>query len=170
MRLHDRDPRFDIGQTGGRHEHGPWCKPRLSMRRQLQNKFVLSVMGTDVATNLKWILSSNSLCVMPRPTVESWFLESWLRPGVHYAEVADDFSDLPQVLDHYLAHSEEAEAIVRNARAHARMFMDPAVERLVGLLVLQRWFDLARVGPETDPLTLDESRDLEGAALSEFHA
>lgn len=143
VRLHDRDPRFDIGQTKGRHQAGPWCKDRLSVREQLGNKFVISVEGNDVATNLKWILASNSLCVMPRPKIESWFLEGWLQPGVHYALVQDDFCDLQAVIDRYSDCPDEAEAIIARANAHAKEFMDPRRELALGLLVLERYFSLA---------------------------
>lgn len=135
---HDH-PLCDVGQTRP-DEDVPWMKPRLSIAEQLAHKFVFSIEGNDVATNLKWVLSSNSLCVMPRPKVQSWFLEGALEPGVHYAEIAPDFSDVGAVLEHYLAHPGEAEAIIRNAHAHVARFRDPDLEELFSLLVLERYF------------------------------
>jgi len=45
----------------------PYARPKMSIDEQLKYKFVLSLEGNDVATNLKWIMSSNSVCIMPRP-------------------------------------------------------------------------------------------------------
>ena len=38
-----------------------------------------------------WAMSSNSVCVMPKPKYESWFMEGKLKDGVHYIKVKDDF-------------------------------------------------------------------------------
>ena len=51
------------------------------MYDNLNYKFILAIEGYDVATNLKWIMSSNSLAVMPRPTYATWFMEGTLIPG-----------------------------------------------------------------------------------------
>ena len=53
-------------------------KPRLSIKEQLRSKFVVSIEGNDVATNLKWIMSSNSVCMMPEPKFETWYKEGTL--------------------------------------------------------------------------------------------
>ena len=57
----------------------------------------MSLEGIDVATNLKWIMSSNSLCFSPKLRYETWFMEGKLVPGVHFVEVRDDFDDLAEV-------------------------------------------------------------------------
>ncbi len=44
-----------------------WKAEKLSLKQHLQYKFILSIEGNDVATNLKWIMSSNSLCMMCKP-------------------------------------------------------------------------------------------------------
>jgi hypothetical protein len=80
---------------------------------------------------------------MRRPRFETWFLESWLRPGEHYVELADDFSDLAEKVEHYNAHSGEAQRILDNAHAFVAPFRDETQEELVSLLVLQRYFELS---------------------------
>ena len=46
-------------------------------------------------------MSSNSVCVMPKPKYESWFMEGKLEDGVHYIEVKDDFSDAQEKIEFY---------------------------------------------------------------------
>ena len=42
-----------------------------------KHKFILCIEGNDVASNLKWVMSSNSVAVMPKPKFESWFMEKY---------------------------------------------------------------------------------------------
>ena len=44
----------------------------------------MALEGNDVASNLKWVMSSNSIAVMPRPTCETWYMEGKLIPNYHY--------------------------------------------------------------------------------------
>jgi hypothetical protein len=86
---------------------------------------------------------------MAKPKFETWFLESRLLPGVHYAEMAEDFSNLQQVFDHYESHPEEALNIIRQAQAYTRQFLDAAFERLLAQHVCQAYFDA--VSPHAKP-------------------
>ncbi|PMH45988.1 lipopolysaccharide A protein [Vibrio sp. 10N.286.49.B3] len=117
--------------------------PKMSIEDQLKYKFVLSLEGKDVATNLKWIMSSNSVCIMPKPEYETWFMEGRLEAGVHYIEVKDDFSDLLEKMDYYLANEEEALAIVRNANQWVEQFKDADREVLIAQHVANRYFKLS---------------------------
>lgn len=90
--------------------------------------------------NLKWVMSSNSVGVMPRPKYESWFMEGRLQPGVHYIEIKDDYSDLEDKIQYYSTHVEEAEAIIRNAHAFVEQFRDKEREELISILVLEKYF------------------------------
>jgi hypothetical protein len=148
-------PLCDIGHVNPENEELPkeCCKPRMSMAGQLKYKFILSMEGWDVASNLKWVAQSNSLCFMPKPKFESWFLERQLGPGVHYVQVRDDFSDIPEKVSHYTTHPEEAKAIIRNFQAYHQSFTNPRHELLAGLLTVAKYFhfsgqtDLSRVLP-----------------------
>lgn len=138
------DGNHDIGyveQPRMESRFGPTEK--LGVKEQLENKYVISVEGYDVATNLKWIMASNSLCLMPRPKYETWFMEGTLRAGVHYAEVRPDFEDLDEKIAHFEANPGEAEHIIRNAKQHSRQFENEDQERLISLLVLQKYFELS---------------------------
>lgn len=139
--LYQGDPRFDIGFVGPVRFGLKAASQRLSIDDQLQYRYILSIEGNDVATNLKWIMASNSLCLMPAPKFETWFMEGTLQPGVHYVSLAPDLGDLPEKVDHYNRHPEEAEAIIANANLYVAGFKDPATEELISLLVLQKYFE-----------------------------
>ncbi len=141
--LYATDPAYDIGDSGERTVGKPIHKPFLTVPEQLRYRFVISVEGNDVATNLKWILSSNSLCFMPRPRFETWFMEGRLIAGRHYVELRDDFADLPEKIAHYREHPEDAHVILDQAHAHVARFSDPVREELVGLLVMRKYFRLS---------------------------
>ena len=66
----------------------------MSIDNQLKFKFIISVEGNDSATNLGWILLSNSIPICPKHFIETWNIESKLEPWKHYVPVQNDFSDL----------------------------------------------------------------------------
>ncbi|MBW3096776.1 glycosyl transferase family 90 [Pseudohoeflea coraliihabitans] len=145
------DPGFDIGYVGKR-ETDLAPVPSLSPPEHMAYRYIISVEGNDVATNLKWIMASNSLCMMPRSRYETWFMEGKLVPDHHYVELRDDFSDLPEQIARCEADPAWAQAIVRNANAHVRKMLDGDNERLVSLLVLQKYFEATGQLP-TSPFT-----------------
>jgi len=126
-------------------------KPYLSIDQQRRYRYIVSLEGNDVATNLKWIMSSNSLCLMPEPTFETWFCEGWLKPGVHYVPLAPDFSDLADKVAYYERHPQEAEKIIATAKAYCRPFRDQQLDRSISLLVLYKYFVLSgQVEPDDE--------------------
>lgn len=133
---------LDLGQTNTSGGNPDWIKPKISTYDHLKYKFILSLEGHDVATNLKWIMSSNSVTVMPKPKYETWFMEGTLKPNVHYIQIADDYSDLMEVLDYYISHPAETKEIVANANAFVREFQNKEKEDLISLLVLDKYFRL----------------------------
>lgn len=135
-------PLFDCGVVG-RNEGCPdeWMKAKKTIREHLDYKFVVALEGNDVASNLKWVMSSNSLAVMTRPTCETWFMEGTLRPGYHYVEIAEDFSDAEEKLIHYIEHPEEAEEILRHAHEYVAQFLDEEREELLQLMVMERYLE-----------------------------
>ncbi|MCJ8208435.1 glycosyltransferase family 90 protein [Mucilaginibacter sp. RS28] len=140
MEKYFNHPMCDLGQVNRQGGNTQWLKPKLSIPQHLKYKFILSLEGNDVATNLKWIMSSNSVAVMPPPTHETWFMEARLIPNHHYIAIKKDFSDLEEKLQYYIQHPAEAEAIARNANSYVQQFMDQRLEELLGLLVLEKYF------------------------------
>ena len=135
-------PMVDAASTNRSDEHPEWQGQKLTIGEHLDYKFIMSLEGNDVASNLKWVMSSNSIAVTPRLRRETWFMEGTLVPDYHYIEVKEDFSDLEQRLRYYIEHPEEAEAIVRHAHAYVDQFRDLKRERLISLLVLDKYFRL----------------------------
>ena len=135
------NPLVDCGDTGkGSDRPKEWHAPLIALYDHLKYKFVISLEGNDVASNLKWVMSSNSIAIMPRPKYESWFMEGRLQGGVHYIEIKDDYSDLEEKIRYYSTHPEEAKAIIRNAQAFVDQFRDKEREELISLLVLEKYF------------------------------
>ena len=118
-----------------------WLAKKISIAEHLQYKFILSLEGNDVATNLKWIMSSNSLAVMPRPKYETWFMEGRLVPDFHYVEIKDDFSDLIERMNYFIENPAKAEQIIKNANDYISQFQNKKREKIISLMVLQKYFD-----------------------------
>lgn len=117
-----------------------WLTEKMNLKAHLDYKFILSLQGNDVASNLKWIMSSNSIAVMPKPTIETWFMESKLEGGKHYIEIAPDYHDLEAKLTYYIAHPEECLKILDNAHQYVAQFWNKEAEDLCSLMVLQKYF------------------------------
>ncbi|MGX8713329.1 MAG: glycosyl transferase family 90 [bacterium] len=146
--LFSGNPRFDVANTTAHYTVGDSpvnTLPRLSLYRHLDYRYIMSLEGNDVASNLRWVMSSNSLAVMPKPTCESWFMEERLVPGEHFVLVKDDFSDLESQLDYYSSHTAEAKEIARNANKYVSQFRDRRRERYIGLRVLEKYFKLTNL-------------------------
>jgi hypothetical protein len=137
------NPMFDIGQTNPPEKDGDplWQKGYMSISEQLQYKCILSIEGFDVASNLKWIMSSNSLCFMKKPIYETWFMEGQLLPGVHYVQLKDDYSDIDEKLNYYLKYPGKALEITRQANLYCDQFRDKKRETLISLLVMKQYFE-----------------------------
>ena len=135
------NPACDLGDISRNYpEHREWHVEKMTIADHLRYKFILALEGNDVASNLKWVMSSNSVAVMPRPTCETWFMEGTLIPNYHYIEIKPDFSDLEERLNHYSTHPEEAEAIITHAHEYVEQFKDKEREKLISLLVLDKYF------------------------------
>lgn len=132
-------PLCEVGQTNRPAENQPWQKSKMSIKQQLNYKYILSLEGNDVATNLKWILSSNSLCIMPKPEFETWFMEGKLMPGVHYVKLDDDYKNLETVIKFYEKHPEKAKKIIKKANEFVLQFQDKNFEDLLCLKVLEKY-------------------------------
>lgn len=137
-------PLCDIGCTLHKEDQAQtYHRDFLCVEQQLGYRYIVSVEGIDVATNLKWIMGSNSLCLMRKPRFETWFMEGALIPGYHYVQLRDDHSDLIEKIEYFNQHPAEAEAIIANANRYVATFMDRDTERLVSSLVIDRYLHLS---------------------------
>ena len=133
-------PLCNIGKINKDGEHNNLLRERLTIKEQLEYKFVLCLEGNDVASNLKWVMSSQSLAVMPAAKYETWFMEGTLIPNYHYVQIKDDYSDLQERLAYYIDHTEEALEIIKNAHQYIEQFRVKPREDLISLLVLEKYF------------------------------
>ena len=134
-----RTPLFDIGQTSPKQDVG-WRKSFMSIKDQLNFKFIFCLEGKCISTNLHWAMSSNSVCVMPKPKYESWFMEGKLKDGVHYIKVKDDFSDAKKKIEFYNNNNDKCLEIIDNANKFVEQFKNCKQERLIQLLILKQYF------------------------------
>ena len=140
MELYNSHPLCNVGKVNKNNLPDQWNVNRMTIEEQLNYKFILSLEGNDVASNLKWVMSSNSVAVMPQPKFETWFMEGQLIPDHHYIEIKEDYSNLEERLDYFTKHPQEAMAINRNAKQYVTQFQDKENEILLSLLVLEKYF------------------------------
>lgn len=133
----------DVGCVHEKSRNKPYHRAYLTIPEQLKYKYILSIEGNDVATNLKWIMYSNSLCFMTVPKYETWLMEGALQANVHYVALRDDYSDLEEKIDFYERYPEAALEIIQNAQIWMQQFMNKEEELLVSLLVMQKYFQLS---------------------------
>lgn len=136
-------PRLDVACVHEKSRDKVYHGSYLTIPEQLEYKYILSIEGNDVATNLKWIFYSNSLCFMCRPRYETWLMEGALEPNVHYVLLRDDYADIEEKLDYFESHPEAALEIIHNAQMWMQQFMDKDKERLLSLLVMEKYFRLS---------------------------
>lgn len=141
LEMYYKHPLCDIGQVN-RKGVSRFPAPRLTISEHLEYKFILCLEGNDVASNLKWVMSSNSVAVMPKPKYETWFMEGRLIPNYHYILIKDDYSDLEEQLTYYTNHPEKALAIINQAHEYIHQFKDNKREDLISLLVLKKYIEM----------------------------
>lgn len=134
-------PLTDLGDTSRVPVRPEWGAEKISVASHFRYQYILVLEGNDVGSSLQWVMGSNCVPVMTRPKVEHWLMHSRLVPGVHYIEIADDFSDLEEKLRWYMAHPGEAEKIARASKEYYSQFLDRRRERDISLLTLARYFE-----------------------------
>lgn len=130
-------PGFDLADTDKGHPT-PWYSEPITIPDHFKYRYVLCLEGNDVASALQWVMGSNCVPVMPRPTSEGWLMHGRLEPGVHYIEIAPDFSDVEEVMSYYHAHPEEGARISAASKEWVKQFRDSRREKIIGLLVAQK--------------------------------
>ena len=134
----------NIADTGSHTKKGFLGKSinYLPIKNQLQYKFIFAIEGNDVASNLKWIMSSNSIPIMPKPKFETWFAESLLEPEKNFIEIDDDFSNVDSQIEFYLARPKLCMDIIKENHRYVSDFQDIGRQYALARLVSERYFDL----------------------------
>lgn len=136
-------PLCDVGEVSDHHRaphNAEWLCKNMSTQEHLKYRYIVSLEGNDVASNLKWVCSSNSVAIMPRPTCESWFMEGRLVEGEHYIGISNNYDNFLDQLEYYNDHPREAAEISQNQIEYMSQFLDKDREDLITLMVLQRYF------------------------------
>ena len=141
LELYFNHPMCNIGMVNTKDIVPKWKVDRMTISEKLHYKFILCLEGNDVSSNLKWVMSSGSLAVMPKPKYETWFMEGKLIPDYHYVAIKNDYSDLETKLQYYIDHPEKAQEIVKNANDYIAQFKNKKTEDLISLLVLKKYFN-----------------------------
>jgi hypothetical protein len=140
LKMYKNHPLCNVGKINKTGGYPDLYKPKLSIHDHLNYKFILCLEGNDVASNLKWVMSSHSLAVMPSPKYETWFMEGTLVADYHYVLIKDDYSDLEARLNYYIENTEKALEIIKNANQYVKQFQNKEREDLISLTVLEKYF------------------------------
>ena len=68
--------------------------------------------------------------------------ENMLIPDYHYIQIKDDYSDLEEKLKFYIKNTEKLQQISINANNYVDQFRDYNDEKLISLLVMEKFFCL----------------------------
>lgn len=144
MKMYFGHPLCDLGDVGNRSNGLPseWKTPKMTIKEHLHYKFIMALEGNDVSSNLKWIMSSNSVAVMPEPEFETWFMEGTLIPDYHYIRIKPDYTDLEERINYYITHPEKVQEIIAHAQEYVVQFKNQKREKLISLLTMNKYFQL----------------------------
>ena len=118
-----------------------FIKKKLSIKEQLNSKFIVSPEGNDFATNLLWILLSNSIPICPIHFIETWSMESLLEPWKHYIPVKNDYSDLIRNYTIAINNNDICNDILFNKKLFMSNFLDKDMEMLVINKTINTYFN-----------------------------
>lgn len=109
-------------------EYKKFVRDSIPEKVLLNHKYLLSIEGNDVASNIKWMLASNSVVLSPKFTIESWFAEGKLLPYIHYVPISYTFDDLKEKYDWCVNNPDECRVIADNATQFVKYFLDEKKE------------------------------------------
>ena len=150
---HRFNEKYDIGlsyanykyksKTNEPWEHGnpeDYVRDIKTIKDQLKYKFILSLEGNDIGTNLSWIMLSNSVLLMTKPFIESWRVESKMKPYKHYVPLKKDFSDLDEIMNWCLKNDKKCKEIAFNSRLFALQFFDISNEKKICEEIIKKYY------------------------------
>ena len=91
-----------------------FLKGHLNLTQITSFKYILILEGNDKSSSLNWVLNSNCVPLMKKPTWHSWLCESFLIPNYHYVELKDDFSDVEEKIQWLKENDDKAKEIAYN--------------------------------------------------------
>lgn len=116
-------------------------KSNLTIKEQLTYKYIISVEGNDFATNLSWIMLSNSVPIMPQPLVETWKMERKLIPYIHYIPLKNDCSDLETQITWCNNNLDKCEEIAFMSKVYVLQFFNNDKENNIINDIITLYYD-----------------------------
>lgn len=102
-----------------------------SMAEQSQHKYILHIDGNVLAYRLLYSLLTGSVLFRVKSPYQSFVdVTQLLKPGVHYLEIEQDFSDLERKWNWCQDHPRKAEAIAQAGRQAAMEILTPSFLQL----------------------------------------
>ncbi len=132
---------YDIGFSNVKQKPhlSSYLKQKLSISQQLKYKFIVSLQGNDLASNIRWVLLSNSVPIMPKPLWVGWTMENKLVPNVHYLELNNDLSNLEELLDWAEINDKACQEIANNGKLYVSQFLDRQYDDKIRMLLLEEY-------------------------------
>lgn len=109
-----------VSATG--RNQAPGC---VGLLEQCRHRYLAFLAGTTYSSRLKYQLSCGSTVLAVPPEFVEWWTHL-LKPGVHFAEVAGDWSDAPGVLESLRRRPAEARALAVRGQRLALGALSPA--------------------------------------------
>jgi hypothetical protein len=119
-------------------------------------KYLISAEGNDKDSGLNWKLRANSVVLMPKPVSQSWLMEPFLKPFLHYVPLRDDFSDLGAKLDWCRANEHICQRIIEHAHRFMEQFQDTKYEEQLERQVISTYFSKVRGKPRESKMSPTE--------------
>jgi hypothetical protein len=113
----------------------------ISQEDQLKCKYLINIEGNDVSTALKWMMYSNSVVIMPKPTVASWFMEDCLEPYVHYVPLNDEIDNLDEIINWCKNNDNTCKEIAHNATIYTKSFLNISKENEIMNGILKQYYN-----------------------------
>ena len=86
----------------------------ISMKEQMEYKYILDIEGNASAYRLGYLLSFKSVLLKVESEYKIW-IDEFLKPHVHYLPIRKDFSDLAITIEWCKGHDKACEKIANNA-------------------------------------------------------
>ena len=124
---YDESKHIDVGFSHivqRKNGYEKYVKGKELIKDILEYKYLICAEGNDVSSGLKWMLYSQSVVLMPKPTIVSWFMEDHLIPFKHYVPIKDDWSDLLEMYKWCENNQDKCKNIIKCASNYVQRFID----------------------------------------------
>lgn len=143
--LSKKSDSFDLklAVPGGKVETKPWLEELdvlgdiVPTAQQLEHKYMLCLNGNDFASNLYWVLSTQSVAFKEDSAYEC-LPDYFLKPWVHYVPIARGLNDLQEKFDYCQAKPDLCRRIIDNANQAYNQMVDATIWKNAELEVLDR--------------------------------